>query len=191
MPLPIISNVDRVVLHWTESTTGLEALNVMHVREVTPLASSVVASRFLTHCTAAMWSWMSSTCRVTQIDVTPLDGASATYSASVAASANTTGGSGSSTPLPQVAGLIKLTTALRGRSFRGRVYIPNVAENEITGRTLSDVAAVQAAWTAFLAAMTADDLNIVVASYLLAEANTVTSALAESMSATQRRRVGR
>lgn len=191
MALPVIAGIDRVSIRWSDTVTGQHYINVFHVREVVAAASSVVAANILGDFTAGMWSWMASSSSISQIQVLPLDGVSSSYVATVVPTANQTGGSGSATPLPAVAGIISLGTGLRGPANRGRLFLGPVAENEVTGQALGDVAAVQAQWTAFLAALLADDLALCVASYVHGNAHDVISARAESTVATQRRRVRR
>lgn len=191
MPLPVIDAVDRITIRWTDTVTGQFAYNVFHVRENTPATSSVLAGRILSRMTAAMWSWVASSSRIDQISVLPLDGVSSSYVATVAAAAGTTGGSGSATPLPAVAGLISLATGFRGPAKRGRIYLPNVAEAEVSGQVLQDVAAVQTAWNTFIANLTTDANPLGVASYVHAAFDPVLTLRAESIVATQRRRVHR
>lgn len=53
----------------------------------------------------------------------------------------TTGNAGtqSADPLPaNCAALIQVLTAYRGRSYRGRIYIPGLCDNQATGSTLSE-----------------------------------------------------
>jgi hypothetical protein len=147
------------------------------------------------HVTAAMWGLVAPTMFVESVDVIDLDGISASSNFATGGGAKWTGG-GTGDPIPQGASVIKLTTTLRGRSHRGRVYLPAVPEGDQANGVLtgSVVATVQTAWVAFAAAMAADattPLAFVVASYKLATQTAISTISAEGKMATQRRRMTR
>jgi hypothetical protein len=144
-----------------------------------------------TNVAVAMWDWVSTGAHVDTVAITPLDGTTATSTFTTGAPAKWTGQASGNAPIPQQAGIIKLSTPLRGRSFSGRIFIPFVDESETSGGTLADVAAVNTAWTTFATAMVTAGWALSVASYKLALSTTVTNLLAESKSATQRRRMDR
>jgi hypothetical protein len=121
--------------------------------------------------------------------VTPLDGTSATLS-SATGSSGKWAGSQTGDITPAVAVLIKLTTATRGRSRRGRVYLPFTSENVVSsGQVLATtVATMMVAWDAFIAALTGSAIEWGVASYKEAAYHTLALATGELSAGTQRRR---
>jgi len=107
-------------------------------------------------------------------------------------------GEGSGHYLPNSCGLIKLTTDTRGRSYRGRVYIPDLAESfTVNGLiTPGNQASTSAAWVLFANALVSDG-KWALAVCTRYENNVrrnpgrvtqVTNAACESRVATQRRR---
>jgi hypothetical protein len=95
--------------------------------------------------------------------------------------------------VPQVAAILKQLTAKRGRSYRGRLYLPFIAEGQIGNGGINGTsrATATAAWIAFHTAMTSAGFDWVVASYLLATAEPVVAVGVEGFTATQRRRLAR
>lgn len=189
MPLPIIANCYRVALNWTNTQNALTATNVMHFAKSGGSASALY-TLLNASVTQSMWIPTSTYASVNQVVITPLDGTGVSVP-------NLTGKpskwSGAGTPAdfnPQVSAIIKMQTVKRGRSYRGRVFLPWVAEGEQTNGVLTagDVTTCSAAWTTWLAAMTAGGYNPVVASYLHATSENVVNVLCESLTATQRRR---
>ena len=89
-----------------------------------------------------------------------------------------------------MANIVKFVTGLRGRSYRGRVYLPFVdestqAQGHIVAGKITDG---QGAWEAFHTDMSTDGFELVVASYLHSTAEDVIAVLFERDTATQRRR---
>jgi hypothetical protein len=193
-PLPTITNVFRVALTWTESG-GQHAVNVMHIRDD---SGGHGAGQLMTaldaHITANQWLTVVNTAVVTDVAITPLDGSSATQHFNPATPAHWTGGNPPDFS-PASAAVIKLTTALRGRSHRGRLFLPFVSENIMSNGVLNSTTAanVSTAWVAFDTAMTsnAPPWSLGVASYKLSQFNQSTDPVCEIILATQRRRQGR
>jgi hypothetical protein len=94
---------------------------------------------------------------------------------------------------PQVCVLLKAITGTRGRSHRGRSYLPWVAESLNTAGVYSESsrASQEVAWNVFLSAMKTGGWTPVVASYTLAVATDITNYQVETITATQRRRLKR
>lgn len=189
-PLPEIAGVFRVALEWTGGGTT-KAVNVMHFyapdkspTEIFTAMDGVV--------TPAMWGAVSSSANVDAVKITPL---ATNASTEEFAPVNTTvwAGSGGEEYIPAVANLIKLSTPFRGRSFRGRLYLPFVGESQQNGGLLNQtvVTDVQGGWDDFKLSMLAFGMELVVASYKLAEATNVTTLTCERPVATQRRRQDR
>lgn len=185
-PLPVIPDTYRAAFNWNDS--GQTAVNVMHFRRASS-SSAAVASLIDANVTAAMWGMIANGASVVRLDVTALDGASATFSL-VTTGAKWAGGAGVTDPLIAVAQVIKLQTTLRGRRHRGRIYLPFTGENQTVGGSLlsASVTSVQNAWNTFLTATIAAGLPPVVASYRGASQLDVSSFVVETLVGTQRRR---
>jgi hypothetical protein len=186
-PLPVIADTFRCALNWKASAGGT-ATNVMHFRKSGGSAAGLYTS-IDSHVAAGMWGAMPATAFVDNVVITPLDGTTASTTNSTGSPAKWTGGT-DGTVVPQVAHILKLTTAKRGRSYRGRLFLPMTSENVIAAGVLqsSVVTSVHAAWVTFLTAVAADGYTLVVASYVHSTAELVTSHTVESALATQRRR---
>lgn len=193
--LPVIPDGFRVALNWSNSGGGY-AVNVMHF---VTLGLDKTATQVWTNLndkiSANLWEYIGTTLSVATVDITPLDGLSATETFATGTPAKWTGKVNGDV-IPQMAGVIKLTTPFRGRSARGRLYLPGICESQQNNGTLlnTSVATAQTAWTAFVAAVEADattPMAMVVASYKNASAAAVTGVTVESKAGTQRRRMTR
>lgn len=200
IPLPVITGAYRVALKWVN--TSQTAVNVIHIFEPGGGGASPTAifTCLDTHVTAGMWG----TCAggaVTEVDITPLDGVSATASFNTASPSKWSGGTDTDFT-PAAAALIKLQTGLRGRDNRGRIYLPWLSEAQVTKGVLNGTTASDrtANWTTFASAIAADGTtpcHLAVASYDRAHAGAgahITSIVTLAMEgaiATQRRRQGR
>ena len=189
VPLPVITDTFRVALNWTNGSRTAE--NVMHFRG--PGDAAALMGDLDSHVTREMWNATNQDTIWNTASITPLDGSSATSEFPFGGASNANRGIQTGQPIPQSAAIVKLTTALRGRSFRGRLYLPDVAENIQDAGELLDtmVSTWQSAWDDFLADMSGAGFPLVVASYTLASAEDVTSVLCESQTGTQRRRQSR
>jgi hypothetical protein len=187
MPLPVIDDVFRVAVLWQDANSPQTAVNVMHVFADTGTPTSVAAGLDAA-ANAGMFAAMSNAIVATEFAITPLDGSSATefFTPDPAKWTGQTSGDYA----PQVAALVKLRTGLRGRSKRGRVFLPFTAEGAQSNGTLtgSKVTTMQTEWDAFVAQLLSDNNPLVVASYKLASSANVTSEVVESETGTQRRR---
>lgn len=195
--LPVIPNTYRCALHWINQSTGAgTAANIFHVTNATGFPNSpAVFTTLDAHAAIGMWGCVSNIYRVDKITITPLDGVTASDEVTVPAVAKWTGNNGGD-PIPNMANLIKLRTAKRGRSFRGRLYLPAVSETVQVNGVLSAgaVTSVDTAWNTFITAIGTDatfPLVMGVASYKLASIQPVLGALCEGVGATQRRRLSR
>jgi hypothetical protein len=189
-PLPEIDGVYRVALEWTNDTyPSMVAANVMHFGQDGGNASDLFG-KLDAHATATMWGHTTGTTHVSRIRITKLDGVSPTYDAPPTTVARWKGTQTGSAVNPQVAALVKLVTGARGRSYRGRIFLPFVDESLTTGAVFGSalLTSMQGAWDTFVSAMHTDGADLVVASYKLSTAATVTSQLVERHTATQRRR---
>jgi hypothetical protein len=191
-PLPVIADTFRVACNWVAGASGQHAVNVMHF--YSPAATSAdVATAFENHVDHDMWLVCNQNCFIESLSITPLDGLSPTLLHVTDITTNKWGGDATGDPIPQVAALVKLTTSLRGRSYRGRLYLPFVAENkQDSGRlSSSEVASMNTAWAAFIADMLTAGTTLSVASYKHSTRHSALAAVVEIETATQRRRQSR
>lgn len=189
MPLPVIADAYRVAFDWTNSVTTDTATNVMHFHAPGKTSTDVYTA-LDTNVTTAMWCCVSDLASIAEVSITPLDGSGITVNAFTGSPGRWVGGGGSGDFTPAVCSLVKLLTAQRGRSYRGRVFLPWVAENDTANGTLtgSAVTAGTAAWATWLAAMAGAGVFPGVASYTLASVEPIINILVEPRVATQRRR---
>lgn len=193
-PLPVISLTYRVALNWHANSGAQSAENVIHIRSVSGAHTPAEVFAALAGAVANdMWSPVASTAIIDSATITPLDGLSATVTIGTDGSAKWIG-EGSGELLPAVAAIIKLTTAGRGRSARGRVYLPFTAESAINAGLMSSPTLrnqTTESWQDFQELLTAGGYQHVVASYKLASAQTIANYDCENAFATQRRRQSR
>ena len=183
MTLPIITDVFRVAFNYT-GTAG-HATNVMHFRNSTD-SPATIAADIDAKVTSTMWSFMPNTSKLDSVDITPLDGVTPTYTLTGINQLGNTDGQ----PVPAVCAVLSLRTAVRGRSSRGRLYLPWVSENVMNAGVLDGTVqgVYAAAWDTFFESMITSGSQIVVASYKLASAEDVINIIANPTVATQRRR---
>lgn len=196
-PLPVIAGTYRCALNWVIGSET--AVNVIHLHTAaTPPTPAAVFELLQDTVTAGMWVPTVNGAVIGDISITPLDGSSATQDFATGGGAQWLGGT-TGENIPQVAALIKFTTALRGRNNRGRIFLPAVGEGaQLDGHLTGGIdGTVTTAWTTFLTALTTDPdtpMNLVVASYdrahngAGAHATNVLNTLCEYHTATQRRR---
>jgi hypothetical protein len=146
-----------------------------------------------------MWSGATTSKAVENVNVTPLDGISATSSFATGGPAKWTG-SNSGDYVPQSPALVKLQTGVRGRDNRGRIFVPFIAEGVLSKGVIDapTVAAMTGAWNNFLAALNAlvapGSWQLVVAAYdrrhlgAGAHATPVINCVAEAETGTMRKR---
>lgn len=192
--LPVIADTYRCAFRWL-SSGGQSAVNVIHIRDVGTGHTRLDAWNAINASVGPlMWQTASDQSAITAVDITPLDGITATETFLTGSGANWTGGGGDDFT-PQNAVIIKLTTEKRGRSHRGRVFIPFTSEDRCSDGIVTPavVATLTTEWGDFAndLAEQAVPFQLVVASYKLATAELVTGVTCESLCATQRRRQSR
>lgn len=163
-PLPTIPGIHRVAFQWHSSGSGATAVNVMHFHGA---STDTLALKNLLDAsvTAGMWTHTLNAASIFQLAITPLDGTSGTDIYTVSGT-KWTGGTASTDFVPQVAAIVSLRTAERGRRRRGRVFLPFIGEQYIAnGSITTAVSTAQGAWDAFLAAMTTGSYPLHIASY--------------------------
>jgi uncharacterized protein YfiM (DUF2279 family) len=170
-------------------------VNVIHILDKTGTAiASDIAVEMDAAADASLWNEVVPSASVTDIAVTPLDGVTATSHYVPATPGNWVGQNGADFA-PAAAQVIKLGTGLRGRSHRGRVFVPFQNQLAYTDGLLSSgtAAARSTSWQDFNDDMAggAHNLAITIASYKLATQQPVVSFNCELPLGTQRRRQGR
>jgi hypothetical protein len=184
--LPIIPNCYRVAFVWSGYSSS--AINVMHF--VKPASSSsAVASIILTDWQAGMLTPVGNSASIDTLHITPLDGTTASSDYATGSSGKWVG-TQSGDVIPAQAAVVKLSTPLRGRSRRGRVFLPWIAEVSSTVGVMSTglTTTTETAWNAFLTALNASALTWSVASYKLSSSYAITGVTVEAALGTQRRR---
>ena len=159
----------------------------MHFRS-SALSASEVGALIVASATETMFAPMVSTAGAATASITPLDGISATeeYGLEVPPFVGTTEGDW----VPAASVIVSLYTTKRGRSYRGRIFLPFIGEAAISDGILETPSppTLNDAWVDFLSAMLAGGAPIVVASYKLAVATNVNATITQSFLGTQRRR---
>lgn len=197
MALPVIADTIRTAVEGTLSN-GAHFANILHFRKsgaITYAAAIAILDPILLNLyysasggNGAWNNWSATSCHLDQFRYTPLDGTSATSTIT-----HTNAGAGTGDVLPQNVALVTtLYTALRGRSRRGRCYWCGFTEggNQTTGFPVATVSQIQTRWNDMLTALVGSGVSLVVASYLLASAENVTSAVVRQTHwSTQRRRL--
>lgn len=191
MPLPVIANVYRCALHWTNNA-GAIAVNVLHVQKASSNEDAILVE-LDTHVDSDMWFPISSDFHVDKVTIIKLDGTSAGKEFSPITPANWDGGL-AGTWSPQVAALVRLGTAQRGARGRGRVFLGPCAEAATADgswQSDSNRAACETAWKDFNDDLTADGFTFGIASYKHADFHAITNVRVPSVLATQKDRQNR
>lgn len=188
--LPVISNVYRTALNWSHPVLG-SAVNVLHFRGA-PGSAAGLFTALDANVTNDMWLTTPLAAQIDMVAITPLDGSTATLENTTDGATKWNGSIGGQ-GMPQVATILKLRTAKRGKSYRGRIFLPWLLESLFSEGVIAptEAAACQAAWVTFRAAMASSGYTLVVASYKLSTAELVLTSTVEGDAATQRRRMSR
>src|SRR6266576_425778 len=125
-PTPVIADVFRVTLNWKRGTER-PAANVLHFKAPTANETDVF-NTIDANVVRGMWALVSSAVGVESIDILPLDGTSASSRHSTGLPLKWTGEEPGGV-IPNGCALVSLRTGLRGRSNRGRIYLPFVGES--------------------------------------------------------------
>ena len=191
-PLPVITNTYRLAMLWNDSDVG-NAVNVMHFRKASSTPADLYAA-WHDDLQDSMFESVHSNARIVQVDILPLNGTSPTVSFPTDYLTNSKlAGGCSGQAIPAQATGLTFRTAKRGRSYRGRLYLPWVAEGcsadgVIDGSTID---AVNTAWGTYLNLVASDGWQAVVASYRHATAEDITEVVTHKKVRTQRRRQDR
>ena len=185
-PLPVIPDTFRVALGY-ESGGELVARNIIH-HFVPGASASDVADLVDDNFTTGMIDATSADIDMKEIEVTPLDGSSATFT-KVLGSPFPGGAAGAG--VPNTAGVVTFNTDKRGRSFQGRAFTPWISEGVQNEGLIESVNVINIidAWVQYAVDMLLESAAQVVASYLLEEVNAVQNVLMDLRVDTQRRRL--
>lgn len=189
MPLPVISNAYRCAMI-QQGPSGALATTVFHFGAGGTTATDVADSIDNALLAGNPWSFVSSLFTSGIIEVTALDGVSASVQKPTARLAGTQSGQ----TLFEAAAVIKFLTALRGREHRGRIFIgplteSSVDEGVIDSGTVSGLQSAIEDFTADLEATLGGSMKV--ASYKLGSVENVISFLVTPQQRTQRRRLKR
>jgi hypothetical protein len=194
MPLPVVTDLYLARLVWTNANAPRTAtINLYFKDQAGGHTGTDVYNAVNTAVTQSMWDFTTSGSSVTKVITTKLDGVAASVDHLTGSPAKWTGGGLGTDIILQGCNVITIRTGFRGRSRRGRVYVPWVSEGEQTNGVLAsaDVAAVQTAWGTFLAAMVTAGYPMHVCSPLHSDSVQASSVTVQPYVKTQRRRAKR
>lgn len=188
MPTPVIADTFRCALLWHNPGSVLVPVNVLHVHAPGKTASQV-ATALQANITQNMFLCNESSWTQDEIDILPLDGATATQQFPGSGKTGAVAGD----PIIACSVVVSLKTAQRGARGRGRVYCgPIVEAKQTSGKILTaDATTIVTAWNTFVTAMNTAGCTLVVASYVHADQHAVTSERCDIPLGTQRRRQDR
>lgn len=187
-PLPVIPGVIRVDMNWN-NVGGVAPHNTFHIvsdsEDLGAIADDIGDA--YTATSMSPWTPLYSGYTCTTVDLTPLDGSTARTTHSLGA---TIAGAGTGGILPAVAVVVSFKSNQRGPRGRGRMYLGPIGEGSTGDGHYGDETALTDAWQDFFVALAATPSNIslVVASYVHAEANGITSVAVKDLLGTMRRR---
>jgi len=190
VPLPIIANVYRVAVR-TRLEDVEDCINVTHWLDANPPSTALALAELIRdEWTAFLTAYASQDLTGVDVTATPLDGSATAATVVMEA----TGNGGVTTVSHQCALVLSHQTAKRGRSFRGRTYLPGVPVSTLESTDHSKWTATKADGTAaqydtLVAELLANEWNFVVASYTNETAEIVTNTIGRRDVFTQRRRV--
>lgn len=191
-PLPVISNVFRITIPWSQ-IGGVSPRNIFHVlspdsNDVDEIVASLLGG-FGDADSTKMFKPMNSTVTATSLDVIPLDGTTAQQSVALG---GTIGGGSTGEMSPATAAVVSFHTARRGARGRGRMYVGPCVEGVINNGVLDSTVAstMVTAWGDFITSLPTQtpQLSLVVASYAHADQHAVVSHRVDFLVGTQRRR---
>lgn len=196
MPFVYIKDTAKVELNMHQAQTLQPIANVLHARmldaDQTSANLTAMASAVVTAVNAHLNVWSEAT---VMDNVTCTGLSTATAPQAVDNFSSGTKGSNTTTPaIPGVCALVKLTTAKRGRSYRGRIYIGEIGASAETGEFgqlgstyITAVNDLVSAISGALGGLTPVSA-LVVASRKLGTSEDVTTFVCEPATAYQRRR---
>lgn len=199
-PLPVITNGYLVTQHYVAAGELHDYVNVvMVVNATTGATHAQIAGKVAQSIASTFMTVIPSFITLGVTDVLPLDGTSAKETFATPAF-GTAGSVGVTTPFPiSVGQLVTLQTGLRGRSHRGRMYLPGLSNDYVTADTQRQLtnaahAALQTEGTAFLTILAGTPTPSLILGVLSRRLNAYTPVVvvrASSVACSQRRRYER
>lgn len=200
MQLPLVPHTAKVTLNWRY--LGKDVHNTLHYTNMNsgpPPTAAQLGPVIVGKLTADFRTCVMPTLALMSISAVPLDVPNAAgdeYATGLPWIGNNIGQGQPN----NVAGVISLRTALRGRSFRGRVYQPGLAAQASNPNNVmtNDIGKIQAFWTSMLSLgpINGDAVALTIVSYWANKAlrpqgiyTQVTSATVRTELGTQRRRM--
>lgn len=155
LPLPVVSDVYLTRLVFTDANAPRDAVCDLYFKDS---AGGHTGDDLFTAFAASVrrdqWAFQKTTTKLTNVKTTKLDGTAATRDHLTDSNVKWTG-QASGALILQGCDVVTIRTGFRGRSRRGRIYLPwvceDVQDNGILGT--ASVSAAQTAWSAFLADM--------------------------------------
>jgi hypothetical protein len=181
-PLPTIADTYRVTLNWNPAH-GITPRNVLHFRKASSDEADLRDS-LNSSFGDLMWEAVQQDWAFTSVDILKLDGSSATQTLAVDAQGSLVSGDA----IVEACCVISLRTAQRGSRGRGRVFLGPLPESKQSQGIWTAGTTIGAAWASFADAMFVDSWELVVASYVHADAHRVTSIHNDSVIGLQKRR---
>lgn len=193
MPLPIVANLFLVRLHWTSNQAPRAAVNDLFIHDdAGGHTGNDVYTALNANIFRAMWENVNSTAVVDKVITTKLDGTAASVDHATGSTITWTGVGGTD-PILQGCQVVTLRTGFRGRSRRGRIYLPWIAEDTQASGTIDSTrtATCQTNWDTFRANMKTAGFPLHVCSRLHNDSVEVSSITVQPFLKTQRRRTRR
>ena len=191
--LPVIADTFRVTLNWG-TFRSVTPRNVMNILSSTgneaDIGSAIDQAIAALASPSHLFHALPDGFVCSNVDILPLDGTTA--SLNYVLDTNLTGGAGSGDMSPASSALVHFGTGVRGPRGRGRVYAGPIAESRMSDGVLDSTSRtlMAAAWFTFRTELNTatPPCELVVASYVHADQNEVTSSSVRNLVATQRRR---
>lgn len=193
MPLPIVNNSYLVRFVWNSTQAPRAATNDMCFHDDAGTHTGTdLYNAINTNVVQAMWSGVNVNAAIYTVITTKLDGSAASLPHATGAPTKWQGTTGGDM-IPQGCGVVTFRTGFRGRSYRGRIYLPWLAESDQTDGTLlsANVVAAQSAWSTFMSNMKTAGFPIHVLSRLHSTSTEIVSVQVQPFLKSQRRRARR
>lgn len=189
MALPVIPHVFRCSFNWTGTNIPRPAATVMHF-SISSDDPVTLFNAFQSASSVRPWFQTTVDSVIHSVDITPLDGVGMTESFATTGTLGWVGNASSGDVSPATAVICKFLTAKRGRSYRGRMFMPWAAESIISnGKVIpASLTAGQTVIGQWWGQLTTAGANLQVASYTHGTAEPVTAVQVESLLGTQRKR---
>lgn len=155
MPLPVVADVYLARLVFADANAPREAVCDLYFKDtVGSQTGDDLFTDFAASVRRDQWAFQKTTTKLTNLKTTKLDGTAATRDHLTDSNVKWTGQSAGELIL-QGANVVTVRSGFRGRSRRGRIYLPWVAEDVQSNGILSsaNVTAAQTAWGSFMADM--------------------------------------